>query len=170
MWHCPLEKRANDSTALKYLDCLGRMSENTSEGEPPTFLDYTRLWLDQINRGLFKVNNDVFLLFRAIEVAIYRVLTISNVSTNLTICVKERTKAAILHDPALLAHWSQILSGCPAMYSSESDDLQDEINDKWATIRRHSFAARHIKQYRRANSESNKQKALRTSLKSHASV
>ena len=23
------EKRANDSTALKYLDCLGRMSENT---------------------------------------------------------------------------------------------------------------------------------------------
>ena len=71
------------------LDCLDRMNENTSEGEPPTFLDYTKLWLDQINRGgLFKVNNDVFLLFQAMEVAVRRVLTISNVSANPTISVK----------------------------------------------------------------------------------
>ena len=56
------------------------MSENTSEGELPTFLDYTKLWLNQINRdGLLKVNNDVFLLFQAMEVAVRRVLTISTV-------------------------------------------------------------------------------------------
>ena len=165
------EKRANDSTALNYLNCLGRMSENTSEGEPPTFLDYTKLWLEQINRGgLFKVNNYVFLLFQAMEVAVCRVLTTLNVSANPTISVKKYTKAAILRDPASLAHWSQILSSCPAMNSSESDDLLDEISDKWATIRGHSFAAGYIEQYQRAKSESNKQKALRKSLKSHASV
>ena len=114
------EKRASDNTALKYFDCLGRMSENTSEGEPPTFLDYTKLWLNQIKRGgLFKVNNDVFLLFQALEVAVRRVLTTSNVSaTNPTISVKKHIKAAILQDPASLAHWSQILSNCPAMNSA----------------------------------------------------
>ena len=121
------------------------MSENTSEGELPTYLDYTKLGLDQINRGgLLKVNNDVFLLFQAMEVAVRRVLTTSNVSVNPTISVKKHTKAAILRDPASLAHWGQILSSCPAMDSSESDDLLDEISDKWARIRGHSFAAGYI--------------------------
>ena len=147
------------------------MSENTSEGELPTFLDYTKLWLNQINRGgLLKVNNDVFLLFQAMEVAVRRVLTTSNVSVNPTISVKKHTKAAILRDPASLAHWGQILSSCPAMDSSESDDLLDEISDKWATIHGHSFAAGYIEQYQRAKSESNKQKAFRKILKSHSSV
>ena len=142
------------------------MRENTSEGELPTYLDYTKLGLDQINRGgLLKVNNDVFLLLQAMEVAVRQVLTISTVSVNrTTISVKKHTKAAILRDPASLAHWGQILSSCPAMDSSESDDLLDEISDKWARIRGHSFAAGYIEQYQRAKSESNKQKAFLKSL------
>ena len=104
------------------------------------------------------------------EIAVRRVLTVANVSANPTISVKKHIKATILHDSALLAHWNQILSNCPAMNSSESDDLLDEISDKWATIRGHSFAAGYIEQYQRAKSECNKQKALRKSLKSYASV
>ena len=122
----------------------------------PTFL---KLWLDQINRGgIFKVNNDVSLLFQAMEVAVHRVLTISNVSANPTISVKKNTKAAILHDPASLAHWSQILSSCPAMDSSESDDLLDEISDKCSTIRGHLFAAGYIKQYQEQQTKSSSKK------------
>ena len=92
------------------------------------------------------------------EVALRQVLTTSNVSANATISVKKLIKAAILHDPASLAHWRQILSRCPAMNSSKSDDLLEKINDKWAAIRGHSFTAGYIEQYQRAKIESNKQK------------
>ena len=64
------------------------------------------------------------------EVAECQAPTISNVSANPTISIKKHTKAAILRDPASLAHWSQILFSCPAMDSSESDDVLDEISDK----------------------------------------
>ena len=159
------EKRS-DPKALKYVDCLSEMNENTdSESELPPFLEYTKLWIHKVNRGgLFKVNNDVFLLFRAMETAARRVLTISRVSANTTISIKEYTKTAILNDPAVLTHWNHILGHCSTMNSSESDDLLEEISEKWATIRGHSFASGWVELYQRAKKESNKQKSLRKGL------
>ena len=81
------------------------------------------------------------------EVAVHQVLTISNVSANPTISVKKHTKAAILRDPASLAHWGQILSSCPAMDSSESDDLLDEIAINGQQYLDTHFAAGYIEQY-----------------------
>ena len=53
-----------------------------------------------INRGsLFQVNDDVF---RAMETAVRRVLTISHASANPAISIRENTKMVILNDPAVL--------------------------------------------------------------------
>ena len=159
------EKRS-DPKALKYVHCLSEMNENTdTESEPPAFLEYTKLWIDKVNRGgLFQVNNDVFLLFRAMETAVRRVLTISHASTNPTISIKEHTKTAILNDPAVLAHWNHILGHCSTTNSNESDDLLEEISEKWATIRGYSFASGWVEHYQKAKKESNKQKSLRKGL------
>ena len=80
-WHWFFKKKVGDPKALKYLNCLSKMNENwEAESEAPAFLEYTKLWIDKINRGsLFQVNNDVFLLFRAMETAVRRVLTISQI-------------------------------------------------------------------------------------------
>ena len=54
------------------------------------------------------------------------------------------------------------------MDSSESDDLLEEISDKWATIRGHFFASEWLEHYQRAKKESNKRKSLRKGLQQHS--
>ena len=73
----------------------------------------------------------------------------------------EQTKTAVLNDPAVLVHWHHILSICQPMDSSTSDSLLEEITEKWATIRGHSFAAGWVEQYQCTKRESTKQKSLR---------
>ena len=39
------------------------------------FLQYTKLWVEKVNRGgLFSLNNDNYMLFRAMELAVCQVL------------------------------------------------------------------------------------------------
>ena len=76
----------------------------------------------------------------------------------------EQTRTPVLHDPAVLAHWHHILTVCQPMDSSASDSLLEEITEKWATIRGHSFAAGWVEQYQRTKQESIKQKSLQKGL------
>ena len=78
------------------------------------------------------------------EIAVRHVLSISNISSSPATSIKERAKAEILTDLAVLTYWNHILEHCPAMDSSDSDDL---MCDKWVTIRGHSFASGWVKQY-----------------------
>ena len=66
-------KLPNDTTAVQYLNCLTTMHELDEENdrELPGFLEYTKLWVEKVNRGgLFLVYDKTFLLFRAMETAV----------------------------------------------------------------------------------------------------
>jgi hypothetical protein len=58
-------KRAKGRKTAQFRECLSHMAR---EGEDSSFYAYTREWMDSIDRGgLFRMNDDAFLLFKAIE-------------------------------------------------------------------------------------------------------
>ena len=160
------EKRVGDPKALKYLNCLSKMNENVeAEGEPPAFLEYTKLWIGKIKRGgLFQVNDDVFLLFRAMETAARRV-QLFRMQVQILLFREHKNGMIRL---CLCTGTIYLVRHCSTMDSSESDDLLEEISDKLATIRGHSLASGWLEHYQRAKKENNKQKSLRKGLQQHS--
>jgi hypothetical protein len=74
------EKRPDSVRALKYMECLNTMNEE--KGTDVDFLQYTKLWVEQVNRGgLFRITNDTYLIFRAMELASRRVLSVKRVTS-----------------------------------------------------------------------------------------
>ena len=99
---------------------------------------------------LFLVGDTTFLLLRTMETAVRRILSTKMIPTG---SIMEQTKTAVLNDPAVLAHWHHIVSVSQPMHSSTSDNLLEEITEKWATLRGHSFAAGLVEQYQSITGE-----------------
>ena len=156
-------KQPNNVRALKYMECLHSMNEE--EGDDVEFLQYTKLWVEQVNRGgLYLVNNDTYLVFRAMEIASRRVLSVEHVTSHPSIKIKKEVQESIMNDPAVTTHWNYLLSKVEALDTDESDELLEEIVDKWIKIRGHSFASRWVEQYQLATKQSTRKKGLRKSL------
>ena len=97
------------------------------------------------------MNNDTYLLFRAMEVATRRVLKITSITHNPGIKIKQEIHHSVLNDPFVAAHWSCLLSSSSVeLELEESEHLLEEICDKWVTIRGHSFASAWVEQYQLA--------------------
>ena len=127
------------------------------------FLQYTKLWVEQVNRGgLFRINNDTYLVFRAMEFASRCVVNVERVASHPTVKIQEEMQSSIMNDPSFTAHWNYLLTKAEAFVTDEYDELLGEIVDKWIKIRSHSFATGWIEQYQLAQS---KKKGLRKSLK-----
>ena len=128
------------------------------------FLQYTKLWVEQVNRGgLFQVNNDAYLIFRAMELASWRV-SVERVTSHPTLKIQQEMEKAIMNDPCVTAHWNYLLTKVADLETDESDELLGEIVDKWVKIRGHSFASGWVEQYQIASKQSTKKKGLRKSL------
>ena len=95
------EKQPNNARALKYMACLNVMSEE--KGEDVEFLQYTKLWVEQVNRGgLFQVNNDAYIIFRAMELlASQCVLSVERVTSHPTLKIQQEIEKAIMNDPSV---------------------------------------------------------------------
>lgn len=157
------EKQPNNVHALNYMACLNVMSEE--KGVDVEFLQYTKLWVEQVNRGgLFQVNNDTYLIFRAMELASRRVLSVKRVTSHPTLKIQQEMEKAIMNDPSVTAHWNYLLTKIADLETDESDELLGEIVDKWVKIRGHSFASGWVEQYQIATKQSTKKKGLRKSL------
>ena len=151
-------KQTDSVRALKYLELLSHMHEEEDDKDVD-FLQYTKLW---INRGgLYRVNNDAYMLFRAMELATRRVLSVARVMKDPGIKIKHGIHCAIMNDPSVAAHWCCLLSKSEDLELEDSDSLLEEISDKWVTIRGHSFASSWVEQYHLANRKTTKQKGLR---------
>ena len=158
------EKQPNNVRALKYMECLNIMNEE--KGVDVEFLQYTKLWVEQVNRGgLFRVSNDTYLIFRAMELASRRVLSVGRVTAHPTLKIQQEMEESIMKDPSVMAHWNYLLTKVEALDTDESDGLLGEIVDKWVKIRGHSFASGWVEQYQVATKQSTKKKGLRKSLK-----
>ena len=166
-------KQADNPVAITYLKCLTTMKDGNEEhgSDVHDFLGYTKEWIEKVNRGgLFLINNNTYLLFRAMEMAVRRVLTTESLGKQPKLEIMKTIKASVLNDPTVMTCWDSILTDCPVMESSTSDNLLDEITEKWATIRGHSFANGWMELYQEAKRESKKQKGLRKQLQQKSSV
>ena len=151
-------KQTDSVRALKYLELLSHMHEEEDDKDID-FLQYTKLWIDTINRGgLYRVNNDAYMLFRAMELATRRVLSVVRINKDPSIKIKHEIHHAIMNDPSVAAHWCSLLSKSEDLQFEDSDSLLEEISDKWVTIRGHSFASSWVEQYQLAHCKTTSQK------------
>ena len=141
------------------MECLNVMTEE--KGEDVEFLQCTKLWIEQVNRrGLFRVNNDTYLVFRAMELASRLVLSVEHVSSHPTLQIQEEMQKSIMNDPSVTTHWNYLVTKVADIYADESDELLGEVVDKWVKICGHSFASGWVEQYQIATKQSTKKKGL----------
>lgn len=109
---------------------------------------------EQVNRGgLFRINNDTYLVFRAMEFASRCVVNVERVASHPTVKIQEEVQSSIMNDPSFTAHWNYLLTKAEAFDTDEYDELLGEIVDKWIKIRSHSFATGWIEQYQLATKQ-----------------
>ena len=120
------EKQPNNVRALKYIECLNIMNEEKCDDVE--FLQYTKLWVEQVNRGgLFRISNDTYLIFRAMELASRHVLSVRHVTAHPALKIQQEMEESIMRDPSVMAHWNYLLTMFEALDTDESDDLLGEI-------------------------------------------
>ena len=102
--------------------CLNVMSEE--KGEDVEFLQYTKLWVEQVNRGgLFQVNNDAYLIFRAMELASQCVLSVKRVTSHPTLKIQQEMEKAIMNDPSVTVRPFASDSNTDALFTASSITL-----------------------------------------------
>lgn len=97
------------------------------------------------------------------ELASRRVLSVQRVTSCPAIKIQEELQKSIMNDPSVTTHWNYLLSKVGEALD-ESDELLEEIVDKWIKIRGHSFASGWVEQYQMAMKQSTRKKGLRKSL------
>ena len=143
------------------LTILEEMKEDDSK--EVTYLAYTKVWIDKINRGgLLFIDDETFLLFLAIEYATRSSLSVLlglNPPHNLD---EDVAAKAIIDDPDVQFHWQHLTSNHEETVTKE---LQNKLVSQWITIRGFSMAAAVMEDYKHAQCIHLKaKKALRKEL------
>lgn len=156
--HKLLRKYQNEqsSKASQFVECLSEMGV---QGLESSFYDYTKMWIRQVDRGgLFHVNDNSYLFFRALELMTRKVLPLHLKNPLKT---KELLIEDLLCDEDIQFHWSML----SVDISDNEDALQllKEVAELWVTIRGFSIAGGWIKEL---NKSIKRKKSLRQTLKS----
>ena len=132
-------KAATDKAA-KFLECLDKM-EMAMDGRESSFYDYTREWITKLDRGgLFKISDNAYALFAAIEHAIngriHEHLQLS--SRKILPCdrdgePKQMIVKTICEDQDVLFKWTLLEMDDDT--SSDHMELLNHIVSLWLTIR-----------------------------------
>ena len=142
-------KMKGSPQAITFFECLAATHEEEEKAdEDITYLQYSKTWVEKVNRGgLFTVNDNTYLLFQAMELSVRKTLSIEWISREPTLHIKEEMKRTALNDPAVMSCWSTVLAAVTDMECDRSDDLLEEIVEKWISVRSHSFASGWIEQH-----------------------
>ena len=148
------KKMAKDKKYAVYVEVLETMHDDVIDSDD--FFTYSTEWISLIDRrGLYKVSDEVFLLFRWMETIMRRFLTGRSVNIGKAI-------AEIMNSDNVLQCWSLI---CTTLEPEESDILLSKLTELWVTIRGFSYAGNLLEQYKQSAKTSTKKKSLRKSLK-----
>ena len=153
--------------AAEFTECLNNFQV---EGTSTSLLDYTKNWVERVNRGgLFEVNDEAYFLFVAIESAMRSKLT-NHLKKSIGATNDEETgaKAAIVdfvsRDGEVDLYWSKLSSDI--LDDSRCMELLKEVIGLWLTIRGFSITKTWIEDYKRELCISNARKrSLRKELK-----
>lgn len=163
-----VRKKIDDRTHHPYRDemlkILDALRVERADGNPSTYLAYTKSWLSRVNRGgLFQVSNDTHLLFLAMQYATRTHLESAFIRAN-----KEEIIAKIIGDPDVSFHWSRIIIGYEQVVSQE---VLKRLALQWMTIHGFSSVADFMEDYKHAKQILLKsKKALRKELEKNSST
>eukprot|EP00118_Oscarella_pearsei_P012990 m.99318 g.99318 ORF g.99318 m.99318 type:complete len:146 (+) comp37061_c0_seq1:620-1057(+) len=134
-------------------------------GKADSLLEYTRDWIRKVDRcGLFDINDNVFSLFKEIELCTRDCLTATLTTNDQSVTRKEIIDMAC-SDAIILHHWTLISSDIDVDHSII---LLQEIVSLWITIRGFSIAGLWMELYKNVRSKTTaKSKSLRKSLIKH---
>ena len=156
------EKRTG-SKFDKFIECLGKMAVR-SESNSEHFLDYTKEWLDRVNRGgLFPLNGATYCFFVSVEKEVRTILlshmTKTQVSTD---SFKRDVIEKIVKSQNIQWHWT-LISQCIDS-EEEAIELLNEIVTLWVTVRGFSITATWMEIFKQEKKKSTKKRALRKQL------
>lgn len=117
-----------------FADVLKSMKATQQPGEPDTFLEYTSLWSELIDRGgLYHISDQVFMLMESIESVTRKHLqTCESFSgANVAAIISQD----VLADKEITTLWEKIAS----KYEKYSVELLTSVVNLWITITSYSF-------------------------------
>ena len=153
-------EKKNGVKARQFMECLMSMSASEEGNSSSSFYDYTKAWIQLVNRGgLFEVNTDSFLFFRALEIRVQESLHNHLLSGQAD---KQEYISAILRNEEIHLLWSKLSTDID---TNSSEELLVTIIEKWLTLRGFAQVSSWVDEYKRASTETvKKKKALRKDL------
>ena len=160
-----LRKQTNEMANVfcKFLDTW----EVKGSGYSKTFLEYTREWIDSQNRGgLFKVSDNVYLFFRAMELVSRRFLTHDNLVKLQGVDIKAVLGNKIFANNLVQQYWSNLIDN--KLNTDASQKLFDIVVNFYIKIRSKAFVKVYLdlKKMKCKNVSKKAEKALRKTLES----
>ena len=157
--------------AAQFVECLNRMH---NDGPMTSFLDYTREWVQKINRGgLFVVSDEAYRFFVSLEQATRSKLPghlIETATRTLSSLSEEKPEGlsamvkSICEDDDLLFHWTFV--GMDVEDEDNNLELLEHIVHLWVNIRGFSISKAWMEEYKAALAiTTQKKKSLRKQLK-----
>ncbi|CAB3994727.1 Hypothetical predicted protein [Paramuricea clavata] len=158
-----VKRQPKDVTWAEKIKCLSAIGVSNDVGSSPSFLEYTKCWVEKQNRGgLFLLNNNGYLFFRAVECHckfFFRKSRIRTVSSD----IRQPVLNAVSKDKVAMEYWTQATAGRDTSVSAQVMQMCIKL---WLNIRARAFAANWIEQYKHIETkEAAKKKALRKGLK-----
>lgn len=151
--------------AAQFVECLGNMH---SEGPTSSLLDYTKEWVEKVNRGgLFDISDEAYRLFVSIELVMKSKLMEHLKKQRMT--EDSREGKSVIIDYVLKNNDVQFYSSMLSVDIQEeqhNSELLQHIIQLWLTIRGFSISKAWMEDYKCAvKSSTAKSKGLRKNLK-----
>ena len=127
-----------------FVQCITRMQADHADDKPlSTFLAYTHEWVKAVNRGgLYEVKDEVYLLFREIEVKMQSHLMAHLKALSTTHYESQSSKTTIInlvqHDNNVQFYWSIVND---IQNEEWSEELLNHLITSWLTIRGFSISS-----------------------------
>ena len=133
------------------------------EGTETSYLDYTKEWIERVNRGgLFRVNDKAFVFFTHLELRVRTYLPkLLRTSSGIT---KEEVLRDIVENEDLILSWMAAIGDFEDEWLAS--ELLQHVSELWLTIRGFSAAGAWMEYYKQCKEKLiEKNKALRKDLK-----
>ncbi len=154
-------EKMHGDIAQQYVTCL---SEMAVDGEGNDLLDYTKRWLELVNRGgLFPLSDEAFRFFVEIEICVRTYLPQQLLKPSSEVDFTENVHDKVFCDEDVQFHWT--LLSQHIQDSESSDELLKEIIKLWITIRGFSITGYWMELYKEKEKNNiKKSRGLRKSV------
>lgn len=155
-----LLKRYEKSTGSKFdkfIECLGDMAVR-SECNSENLLDYTKEWIDRVNRGgLFPLNDATYRFFVSVEKETRTILPSHMTKTQVSAdSFKRDVIQKIMRSRNIQWHWTLISQSIDS--EEEAIELLKEIVTLWVTVRGFSITATWMEIFKQEKKKTTKKK------------